>query len=230
MVSKKKIKLDRRKIALCMIGSSIMAFGLYNVHSLSGVTEGGILGMTLLLNYWLDLSPAITGFIMNAACYLVGWKLLGWSFILYSTIAGFTFSASYAVFEQFLLAAVDDRENADRHRLAVKFRSQQAVFFQVSDIQPDVPHGRRFEIRDGAPSFGRRKQAQHERLRERVDAVVRVHRPLFEFGVQSRIGRMDKPDPLPAKPHRLAETLDDSPPKYSALIASRNAAKPRPGG
>ena len=75
-----------------MIGSSIMAFGLYNVHSLSGVTEGGILGMTLLLNYWLDLSPAITGFIMNAACYLVGWKLLGWSFILYSTIAGFTFS------------------------------------------------------------------------------------------------------------------------------------------
>ena len=84
-----------------MIGSSIMAFGLYNVHSLSGVTEGGILGMTLLLNYWLDLSPAITGFIMNAACYLVGWKLLGWSFILYSTIAGFTFSASYAVFEQF---------------------------------------------------------------------------------------------------------------------------------
>ena len=109
MVSKKKIKLDRRKIALCMIGSSIMAFGLYNVHSLSGVTEGGILGMTLLLNYWLDLSPAITGFIMNAACYLVGWKLLGWSFILYSTIAGFTFSASYAVFEQFLLAAVDDQ-------------------------------------------------------------------------------------------------------------------------
>ena len=85
-----------------MIGSSIMAFGLYNVHSLSGVTEGGILGMTLLLNYWLDLSPAITGFIMNAACYLVGWKLLGWSFILYSTIAGFTFSASYAVFEQFI--------------------------------------------------------------------------------------------------------------------------------
>ena len=138
--------------------------------------------------------------------------------------------AADAVFEQFLLAAVDDRENADRHRLAVKFRSQQAVFFQVSDIQPDVPHGRRFEIRDGAPSFGRRKQAQHERLRERVDAVVRVHRPLFEFGVQSRIGRMDKPDPLPAKPHRLAETLDDSPPKYSALIASRNAAKPRPGG
>lgn len=101
MVSKKKIQLDRRKIALCMIGSSIMAFGLYNVHSLSGVTEGGILGMTLLLNYWLDFSPAITGFIMNAACYLVGWKLLGWSFIFYSTIAGFTFSASYAVFEQF---------------------------------------------------------------------------------------------------------------------------------
>ena len=71
-----------------MIGSSIMAFGLYNVHSLSGVTEGGILGMTLLLNYWLDLSPAITGFIMNAACYLVGWKLLGWSCFIYYNLSG----------------------------------------------------------------------------------------------------------------------------------------------
>ena len=82
-----------------MIGSSIMAFGLYNVHSLSGVTEGGILGMTLLLNYWLDLSPAITGFIMNAACYLVGWKLLGWSCIIYYTQNTVTITPSKAVLD-----------------------------------------------------------------------------------------------------------------------------------
>ena len=67
------------------------AFGLYNVHSLSGVTEGGILGMTLLLNYWLDLSPAITGFIMNAACYLVGWKLLAGRLFFIPPLPGLRF-------------------------------------------------------------------------------------------------------------------------------------------
>ena len=30
-------------------GGGLLAFGLYNVHSLAGVTEGGMLGMTLLL-------------------------------------------------------------------------------------------------------------------------------------------------------------------------------------
>ena len=41
-----------KKVILCVIGSGILAFGLYNIHALSGVTEGGVLGMTLLLNHW----------------------------------------------------------------------------------------------------------------------------------------------------------------------------------
>ena len=57
--------LKTNKIVLCVIGSAILAFGLYNIHLLSGVTEGGILGMTLLLNYWLDITPAITSDVMN---------------------------------------------------------------------------------------------------------------------------------------------------------------------
>lgn len=86
---------------LCIVGSTILSFGLYNIHALSGVTEGGILGMTLLLNYWLDMSPAISGFFMNAVCYIIGWRLLGWSFVAYSVVSGVGFSVSYAVFEQF---------------------------------------------------------------------------------------------------------------------------------
>ena len=90
-----------RRTALCVVGSAILSFGLYNVHALSGVTEGGVLGMTLLLHYWFDISPAVSGFVMNALCYLLGWKLLGGSFILYSAISGGCFSAFYALFEQF---------------------------------------------------------------------------------------------------------------------------------
>ena len=93
------IKLSSSIIAL--MSSALLAFGLYNVHSVSGVTEGGVLGMTLLLDYWFDLSPAVSGFILNAACYFLGWKLLGRTFIIYSAIATAGFSLSYRIFEQF---------------------------------------------------------------------------------------------------------------------------------
>ena len=90
-----------KKCALALLGSAILAFGLYNVHALSGVTEGGVLGMTLFLHHWLNLSPAVTGLIMNVVCYLMGWKLLGREFIAYSIVAGGGFSVFYAVVEQF---------------------------------------------------------------------------------------------------------------------------------
>lgn len=96
-----RLSLSRRNIFLSLLGSAILAFGLCNVHALSGVTEGGILGATLLARHWLGISPAVSGFIMNAACYLIGWKTLGASFIAYSVISGGGFSLFYALFEQF---------------------------------------------------------------------------------------------------------------------------------
>lgn len=93
--------LHRKNIILCLLGSGILAFGLYQVHSLSGVTEGGILGMTLLLQHWLAISPALSGFVMNGICYLIGWRTLGRNFIGYSMISGGSFSVFYSFFEQF---------------------------------------------------------------------------------------------------------------------------------
>ncbi len=89
------------KCFLALAGSAILAFGLYNVHSFSNVTEGGVLGMTLLLHHWFGLSPSISGLVLNAACYIGGWRTLGRSFIFYSVIAGGGFSAFYAFFERF---------------------------------------------------------------------------------------------------------------------------------
>lgn len=93
--------LRAKNIIVALIGSAILAFGLYNVHSISNVTEGGVLGLTLLLHHWLNISPAISGFIMNAACYILGWKTLGSEFIVYSLISSVGFSAFYKVFEFF---------------------------------------------------------------------------------------------------------------------------------
>ena len=89
------------QVALALLGSAILAFGLYHVHSLSGVTEGGVLGLTLFFHHWLDISPARSGLVLNAACYLLGWRLLGREFIVCSAVAGGGFSLFYAIFEQF---------------------------------------------------------------------------------------------------------------------------------
>ena len=93
--------LEIKSVVLCVIGSAILAFGLYNIHALSGVTEGGVLGMTLLLHHWLHVSPAISGLLLNAACYLFAWRLLGRSFVAYSIVSAGSYSVFYAVIEQF---------------------------------------------------------------------------------------------------------------------------------
>jgi len=89
------------KIVLSLIGSGILGFGLYNVHALSGVTEGGVLGATLLLDHWFSVSPALSGFVMNLLCYLLGWKLLGKDFVIYSSVSAVGFSVVYWICEQF---------------------------------------------------------------------------------------------------------------------------------
>ncbi len=88
-------------IGLALFGSCILAFGLYHIHSVSGITEGGVLGLTLLLHHWLDISPAISGFILNVLCYAIGFRALGKMFLFYSAVSGVGFSLFYGLFERF---------------------------------------------------------------------------------------------------------------------------------
>ena len=85
--------------ALLLCGAAILSFGLFNVHSQSQITEGGVLGMTLLLNHWFNISPSISGIIMDCTCYLIGWKILGNSFLKNAVFASCCFSMSYRVWE-----------------------------------------------------------------------------------------------------------------------------------
>ncbi len=94
-------KISARSVFLNLLGSAILAFGLYNIHSRSGVTEGGILGLTLLLQHWFQISPALSGLVLNALCFFFGFLMLGGRFVLMSAIAGGGFSLFYALFEQF---------------------------------------------------------------------------------------------------------------------------------
>ncbi|MBQ6839371.1 MAG: YitT family protein [Oscillospiraceae bacterium] len=93
--------LKLKNCLTCLLGSAILAFGLYHIHSFSQVTEGGQLGLTLLLRHWFSVSPALSSFIINCICYFIGWRTLGKTFIGYSAVCTLGFSATFWICEQF---------------------------------------------------------------------------------------------------------------------------------
>ena len=90
-----------KHILILFFASAFQAFGMYHIHALADITEGGVLGATLLLEYWFHISPAITSFLMNAVCFALGFRILGKEFIVCSAIAALGYSIGYALWEQF---------------------------------------------------------------------------------------------------------------------------------
>lgn len=95
------MKLKPSYCIIAFLASAFQAFGIYHIHAAADITEGGVLGATLLLEHWLHISPALSSFFMNAACYLLGWRTLGKEFIGYSAIAACGYSLGYWLWEQF---------------------------------------------------------------------------------------------------------------------------------
>ena len=95
----KDIKQNIKHFSLLFCGTAILSFGLFNVHSQSLITEGGVLGMTLLLQHWFDISPSISGPVLDFTCYFIGWRILGNSFLKNAVFASCCFSLSYRVWE-----------------------------------------------------------------------------------------------------------------------------------
>ena len=75
-----------KSCSVALLGAFIQAFGVYQIHSQSFLTEGGILGAGLLLRHWFRISPAVSGLFMNGLCYLLGYRTMGKSFLLHSII------------------------------------------------------------------------------------------------------------------------------------------------
>lgn len=89
------------RVSLALLGAFIQAMGLSNIHAFADVTEGGVLGATLLMEHWFAISPALSALVLNAACYLFGWRTLGKDFLLTSIFCGAAYSVFYALMEPF---------------------------------------------------------------------------------------------------------------------------------
>lgn len=64
-----------------LAGTAISAFGMVNIHQRVHITEGGVLGMILLLNYWFHIPASLLSPILDAISYAAGFKYLGKAFL-----------------------------------------------------------------------------------------------------------------------------------------------------
>lgn len=70
------------KILLSILaGTAISAFGMVNIHQRVHITEGGVLGMILLLNYWFHIPASLLSPILDAISYAAGFKYLRKAFL-----------------------------------------------------------------------------------------------------------------------------------------------------
>lgn len=64
-------------IIAIIAGSAIYAFGLLYFIIPNELMEGGVTGITVLLNYAFNISPSISTMVLNIPLFLIGLKILG---------------------------------------------------------------------------------------------------------------------------------------------------------
>ena len=93
--------LTVRRILCILLGTAICSFGIYNIHRQTGVTEGGVLGMIVLLNYWFDISPSILSVSLDILCYVLAFRRLGLKFLIISGASSLSLSIFFRIWESF---------------------------------------------------------------------------------------------------------------------------------
>lgn len=86
------------KVSLILIGTMILGFGFYNFYYLNHITEGGVLGILLLLKNLFGIQPSMANIIIDFTLLLLGYRTFGKKFFIYSLFASYAFSMYYDLF------------------------------------------------------------------------------------------------------------------------------------
>lgn len=103
MQSFKKIVSDftLKRLFWLVLGTAILSFGIHNIHQRAAITEGGVIGLVLLLNHWLGIPASIASPLLDFVCYALAFKFLGLDFILTAAVASVSLAGFYRLWESF---------------------------------------------------------------------------------------------------------------------------------
>lgn len=93
--------LTLKKVLLIILGAAVCSFGIHNIHQRTSITEGGVIGMMLLIDRWLGLPPAVITPVLDITCYVLAFRYLGGQFIKISVISTLSVSLFYDFWEMF---------------------------------------------------------------------------------------------------------------------------------
>ncbi len=93
--------LSIKGISLILLGAAVCTFGIHNIHQQTSITEGGVIGLMLLVEQWLGFSPAFITPVLDLSCYLLAFRYLGGRFIKVSAISTLSVSMFYKIWESF---------------------------------------------------------------------------------------------------------------------------------
>lgn len=81
-----------------LAGTGLMAFAMVNIHLQARITEGGMLGFSLLISHFTGISPAYLGPVCDGAVYLLAFSLLGRQFIKKALFSTLLYAAMFKLF------------------------------------------------------------------------------------------------------------------------------------
>lgn len=93
------LKKVTKDISLILLGAAILSFGIVHFNMENNLSEGGFTGITLLLYFLFDISPAISNIVLNIPMFFIGWKLLGRITFFYTLIGTIAVSLFLWVFQ-----------------------------------------------------------------------------------------------------------------------------------
>lgn len=92
-------RFTAKRIAMILLGTAILSFGIHNIHQRTAITEGGIIGLVLLINHWLGVPASVASPLLDAASYALAFKFLGWDFLLSAGLASVSLAGFYRIRE-----------------------------------------------------------------------------------------------------------------------------------
>ena len=96
----RRLELTKEEFFKIVLGCAIMAFGVINIHEPSRITEGGVLGLGLLLKKVFGVNLAYASPVLDGLCYALGFSMLGKRFLKKSGVATIAFAILYAIFDR----------------------------------------------------------------------------------------------------------------------------------
>lgn len=92
-------QVSKKNLFKILLGSAVLAFGISQIHSRTIISEGGELGMELLLYHWFSLSPAFTSILFDVFFYSLAFFRYGKGYFKRAIFATVCYSGFYYLME-----------------------------------------------------------------------------------------------------------------------------------